>query len=47
MDENIQMQELVKKLNKHSYEYYTLSNPSISDSEFDLLYRKLEALEAN
>jgi len=46
MDENIQMQELVKKLNKHSYEYYTLSNPSISDSEFDLLYRKLEALEA-
>jgi len=46
MDEKIQMQELVKKLNKHSYEYYTLSDTSITNTEYDVLYRKLEALEA-
>jgi len=43
--ENIQMQELVKKLNKYSYEYYTLSDTSISNTEYDVLYRKLVALE--
>jgi len=46
MDKNIQMQELVKKLNKYSYEYYTLSDSSISNDEYDALYRKLKALEA-
>ena len=45
MDKNIQMQELVKKLNKYSYEYYTLSDTSISNTEYDVLYRKLVALE--
>jgi len=46
MDKMIQMKELVKELNKHSYEYYTLSNPSVSDKEYDAKYRSLEALEA-
>ena len=46
MDENVQMQELVKKLNRHSYKYYTLSDTSITNTEYDALYRKLEALEA-
>jgi len=45
MDENLQMQELVKKLNKYSYEYYTLSDTSISNDEYDALYRKLKTLE--
>jgi len=45
MDKKVQIDELVKKLNKHSYDYYTLSNPSISDGGFDVLYRKLEALQ--
>ena len=40
------MQELVKTLNKHSYDYYTLSKSSISNDEYDALYRNLEALEA-
>ena len=31
------MQELVEILNKLSYEYYTLDNPSVSDSEYDEL----------
>ena len=46
MDEINQMQELVKTLNKHSYDYYTLSKSSISNDEYDALYRNLEALEA-
>jgi len=37
--------ELVKKLNKRSEEYYTLDKPTISDSEFDRLYKKLEEYE--
>ena len=45
MEKFTQLQELVKKLNRYSYEYYTLSNPSISDKEYDALYRKLETLQ--
>ena len=37
--------ELVNKLNKAGYEYYTLDNPSITDSEYDSLLRQLESLE--
>ena len=44
--ENVQqIHDLVKQLNKCSYEYYTLSNPSISDKEYDILYASLEALQ--
>ena len=39
------IKELVKQLNKYSYEYYTLDNPSISDKEFDVKYNELLALE--
>lgn len=45
MEKISQMQELVKELNRYSYEYYTLSNPSVSDREYDAKYRLLEALE--
>lgn len=34
---------LENKIKRHSYEYYTLSSPTISDSEFDLLYDELKA----
>ena len=37
--------ELVNKLNQAGYEYYTLDNPSITDSEYDSLLRQLESLE--
>lgn len=39
------MQELENLLNEHNYKYYVLADPSISDFEFDLLLKELEALE--
>jgi len=45
MEKQTQMQELVKTLNKHSHDYYTLSNSNISNDEYDVLYRKLGILE--
>lgn len=38
--------ELVDLLNEHAYRYYVLSQPTISDAEYDLLFRELEDLEA-
>ena len=31
-----EMLKLVDELNRYSYEYYTLDNPSVSDKEYDL-----------
>ncbi|OPJ64181.1 NAD-dependent DNA ligase LigA [Clostridium oryzae] len=39
------MEELIKELNKYSYEYYVLSNPTVSDKEYDKKYDELVALE--
>lgn len=39
------IKELIKELNNHSYNYYTLDNPTITDKEYDLLYDELHALE--
>ena len=39
------MKELVAKLNQYAKEYYTEDNPSVSDAEYDKLYRELVALE--
>ncbi|MCB0340253.1 MAG: NAD-dependent DNA ligase LigA, partial [Bdellovibrionales bacterium] len=36
--------ELVDSLNEHSYRYYVLSQPTISDAEYDRLFRELEEL---
>ena len=43
---NERMNELVALLNRYASEYYTSDNPSISDSEYDRLYRELVELEA-
>ncbi len=40
------MNELVALLNRYATEYYTSDNPSVSDSEYDCLYRELVELEA-
>ncbi len=40
-----QIKDLVDLLNQYRNEYYTKDNPSISDSEYDKLYRELVALE--
>ena len=37
--------ELVSELNEHSYKYYVLDTPTISDAEYDQLYRELQELE--
>ena len=42
---NKRMNELVALLNRYATEYYTSDNPSVSDSEYDLLYRELVELE--
>ncbi len=38
--------ELVKKLNEYDYRYYVLSDPIISDYEYDMLYKQVESYES-
>lgn len=40
------LEQLVKEINHHNYNYYSLDNPTISDAEWDKLYDELLALEA-
>ena len=42
---NERMKELVELLNRYATEYYTSDNPSVSDSEYDRLYRELVEFE--
>ena len=39
------IQELVDELNQYRKEYYTEDQPTVSDSEYDKLYRELVELE--
>jgi DNA ligase (NAD+) len=41
-----QVAELVTKLSQFDYEYYVLDTPTVSDNEYDGLYRQLQSLEA-
>ena len=40
-----EMEELIKVINFHNYNYYCLDNPTISDAEWDKLYDRLLTLE--
>lgn len=40
-----EIKNLVDLLNKYSYQYYVENNPEINDTQYDLLYKKLEKLE--
>ena len=40
-----QISALREQLQQHAYRYYVLDDPSITDAEYDRLYRDLEALE--
>lgn len=40
-----EMERLAKDLNYHSYRYYVLDSPVISDEQYDRLYRRLKELE--
>lgn len=39
------IEKLRREVEHHRFLYYTLSQPEISDADFDLLYRELESLE--
>ena len=39
--------ELHEALHAHSHRYYVLDDPSVSDAEFDLLFRELQQIEAD
>ncbi|AWK50610.1 DNA ligase (NAD(+)) LigA [Clostridium beijerinckii] len=45
MDKIERIKELVEKLNRYSYEYYSLDSPSISDKDYDKEYYELQELE--
>lgn len=45
IDKISRIKELIKELNIHSYNYYTLDNPTITDKEYDVLYDELKVLE--
>ncbi len=45
MDYKKRIFELKEILQRYNYEYYVLSNPSVSDHDFDVLMRELIALE--
>ncbi|MBI2609356.1 MAG: NAD-dependent DNA ligase LigA [Deltaproteobacteria bacterium] len=40
-----EIEKLTKDLNYHSWRYYVLDDPEISDAEYDELFKKLEKLE--
>jgi len=37
--------ELCEKLREYAYQYYVLDSPTVSDAEYDALFRELQALE--
>jgi len=41
----LRIEKLRKELHEHNYRYYVLSQPVISDFEYDLLMKELESLE--
>lgn len=47
MKDDIQkrIEELREELEKHNYNYYVLDNPTISDYDFDMMMKELQALE--
>jgi len=45
LEAKIKIDNLTHKLNEQNYNYYVLSQPTISDTEFDLLLKELEKLE--
>ena len=40
-----EIEKLREQINYHNYKYYVENNPVISDYEYDMLVKKLEALE--
>ncbi len=40
------LESLREQVREHQYRYYVLDNPTISDAEYDALYRELERIES-
>ena len=45
MDKKERIEELVEKLNRYAYEYYSLDKPSVTDKQYDEEYYELVDLE--
>lgn len=45
MDPKRRIEELRREIEEHNYRYYVISEPIISDREYDSLFRELEELE--
>ncbi|MDO4594129.1 MAG: NAD-dependent DNA ligase LigA [Tissierellia bacterium] len=45
MDKKQEIDNLIKKIEKLNYNYYTLDEPLVSDGEYDKIYQKLRDLE--
>ncbi|MFN3916819.1 MAG: NAD-dependent DNA ligase LigA [Flavobacteriales bacterium] len=45
IDPQTRIEELTRLLNEHNYRYYVLSQPTISDYEFDMMLEELQKLE--
>ncbi len=45
MEAENKIKELREALNRHNHNYYVLNSPEISDKEFDMMMKELEALE--
>ena len=41
-----EMAQLAEEIRDHQFKYYVLDKPSITDAEFDALWKKLLALES-
>lgn len=41
-----EIEALRRELNEHNYNYYVLNSPAISDYDYDMMMKRLEALEA-
>ncbi len=41
------VKQLREEIETHNYRYYVLDSPTIPDAEFDMLFRELQALEAD
>ena len=42
----LRIEKLRLELEQHNYRYYVLDEPSVSDVEYDSLFRELQTLEA-
>ncbi len=45
MNAEERIRELRRELDRHNHNYYVLNTPEISDKDFDMLMKELEALE--